>query len=332
MGKKYIYEIANLTKKHGTREVLKEIWLSFYPGSKIGVLGRNGSGKSTLLQIMAGLDKDFDGAAQLCDGFTCGFLPQEPQLNPEKDVWGNVEEAVSERKGMLDRFNELSLKCGEDLGEDAMQKIYNEMGRLQDQIEVTNTWELDREIEIAMNVMNLPEKDASVAQLSGGEKRRVALCKLLLTKPDLLLLDEPTNHLDADSVSWLERTLGEYHGTIVAVTHDRYFLDNVAGWILELDRGEGFPFEGNYSAWLEQKQKRMAHDERTQKAKERALARELEWIKMSPKARQSKGKARITAYESLAAQSNKEKLDEFEMQIPAGKTFGRISHSGGGFK
>jgi energy-dependent translational throttle protein EttA len=324
MGKKYIYEIANLTKKHGTREVLKEIWLSFYPGSKIGVLGRNGSGKSTLLQIMAGLDKDFDGAAQLCDGFTCGFLPQEPQLNPEKDVWGNVEEAVSERKGMLDRFNELSLKCGEDLGEDAMQKIYNEMGRLQDQIEVTNTWELDREIEIAMNVMNLPEKDASVAQLSGGEKRRVALCKLLLTKPDLLLLDEPTNHLDADSVSWLERTLGEYHGTIVAVTHDRYFLDNVAGWILELDRGEGFPFEGNYSAWLEQKQKRMAHDERTQKAKERALARELEWIKMSPKARQSKGKARITAYESLAAQSNKEKLDEFEMQIPAGKHLGEL--------
>jgi ATP-binding cassette ChvD family protein len=260
----------------------------------------------------------------LCDGFTCGFLPQEPQLNPEKDVWGNVEEAVSERKGMLDRFNELSLKCGEDLGEDAMQKIYNEMGRLQDQIEVTNTWELDREIEIAMNVMNLPEKDASVAQLSGGEKRRVALCKLLLTKPDLLLLDEPTNHLDADSVSWLERTLGEYHGTIVAVTHDRYFLDNVAGWILELDRGEGFPFEGNYSAWLEQKQKRMAHDERTQKAKERALARELEWIKMSPKARQSKGKARITAYESLAAQSNKEKLDEFEMQIPAGKHLGEL--------
>lgn len=324
MGKKYIYEIANLTKKHGTREVLKEIWLSFYPGSKIGVLGRNGSGKSTLLQIMAGLDKDFDGAAQLCDGFTCGFLPQEPQLNPEKDVWGNVEEAVSDRKGMLDRFNELSLKCGEDLGEDAMQKIYNEMGRLQDQIEVTNTWELDREIEIAMNVMNLPEKDASVAQLSGGEKRRVALCKLLLTKPDLLLLDEPTNHLDADSVSWLERTLGEYHGTIVAVTHDRYFLDNVAGWILELDRGEGFPFEGNYSAWLEQKQKRMAHDERTQKAKERALARELEWIKMSPKARQSKGKARITAYESLAAQSNKEKLDEFEMQIPAGKHLGEL--------
>ncbi|MDG2469749.1 MAG: energy-dependent translational throttle protein EttA [Pirellulaceae bacterium] len=324
MGKKYIYEIANLTKKHGTREVLKEIWLSFYPGSKIGVLGRNGSGKSTLLQIMAGLDKDFDGAAQLCDGFTCGFLPQEPQLNPEKDVWGNVEEAVSERKGMLDRFNELSLKCGEDLGEDAMQKIYNEMGRLQDQIEVTNTWELDREIEIAMNVMNLPEKDASVAQLSGGEKRRVALCKLLLTKPDLLLLDEPTNHLDADSVSWLERTLGEYHGTIVAVTHDRYFLDNVAGWIIELDRGEGFPFEGNYSAWLEQKQKRMAHDERTQKAKERALARELEWIKMSPKARQSKGKARITAYESLAAQSNKEKLDEFEMQIPAGKHLGEL--------
>lgn len=324
MGKKYIYEIADLTKKHGTREVLKDIWLAFYPGAKIGVLGRNGSGKSTLLKIMAGLDTEFDGTAKLCDGFTCGFLPQEPQLNPEKDVWGNVEEAVADRRQMLDRFNELSMKCGEPLEEDAMQKVYDEMGRLQDQIEATNTWELDREIEIAMTVMNLPDKDADVSQLSGGEKRRVALCKLLLTKPDLLLLDEPTNHLDADSVSWLERTLAAYHGTIVAVTHDRYFLDNVAGWILELDRGEGYPFEGNYSSWLEQKQTRLNLEDKAQRSRQKALARELEWIRMSPKARQSKGKARIAAYEQLAAQASKDKVEEFEMQIPSGKHLGEL--------
>lgn len=324
MGKKYIYEIQDLTKKHGSREVLKEVYLSFYPQAKIGVLGRNGAGKSTLLKIMAGLDTEFDGVAKLSDGFTCGYLPQEPQLNPEKDVWGNVEEAVADRKQMLDRFNELTAKCAEPLDDDAMQKVYDEMGRLQDQIEATNTWELDREIEIAMTVMNLPDKSARVEQLSGGEKRRVALCKLLLTKPDLLLLDEPTNHLDADSVSWLERTLGEYDGTIVAITHDRYFLDNVAQWILELDRGEGIPWEGNYSSWLEQKQKRLDHEDRAQKARQRALARELEWIRMSPKARQSKGKARISAYEQLASETFKEKVDEFELQIPSGKHLGEL--------
>lgn len=324
MGKKYIYEIADLTKKHGTREVLKNIWLSFYPGAKIGVLGRNGSGKSTLLKIMAGLDTEFDGTAKLHDGFTCGYLSQEPQLNPEKDVWGNVEEAVADRREMLDQFNALTAKCAEPLDDDQMQKVYDQMGRLQDQIEATNTWELDREIEIAMTVMNLPDKDADVSQLSGGEKRRVALCKLLLTKPDLLLLDEPTNHLDADSVAWLERTLGEYHGTIVAVTHDRYFLDNVAGWILELDRGEGIPWEGNYSSWLEQKQKRLEQEEKAQKARQRTLAKELEWIRMSPKARQSKGKARIAAYEQLASETFKEKVDEFEMQIPSGKHLGDL--------
>ena len=295
MGKKYIYEIQDLTKKHGTREVLKNVYLAFYPGAKIGVLGRNGSGKSSLLKIMAGIDEEFDGIAKLGDGFTCGYLSQEPQLNPEKDVWGNVEEAVADRRAMLDRFNELTMKCAEPLDDDAMEKVYKEMGRIQDEIEATNTWEMDREIEIAMNVMNLPDRDADVNKLSGGEKRRVALCKLLLTKPDLLLLDEPTNHLDADSVAWLERTLGEYHGTIVAVTHDRYFLDNVAGWILELDRGEGFPFEGNYSSWLEQKQVRLKLEEKAQKSREKTLARELEWIRMSPKARQSKSKARISA-------------------------------------
>lgn len=324
MGKKYIYEIQDLTKKHGTREVLKNVYLAFYPGAKIGVLGRNGSGKSSLLKIMAGIDEEFDGIAKLGDGFTCGYLSQEPQLNPEKDVWGNVEEAVADRRAMLDRFNELTMKCAEPLDDDAMEKVYKEMGRIQDEIEATNTWEMDREIEIAMNVMNLPDRDADVNKLSGGEKRRVALCKLLLTKPDLLLLDEPTNHLDADSVAWLERTLGEYHGTIVAVTHDRYFLDNVAGWILELDRGEGFPFEGNYSSWLEQKQVRLKLEEKAQKSREKTLARELEWIRMSPKARQSKSKARISAYEQLASEASKDKIEEFEMQIPASRHLGDL--------
>ena len=248
MSKQYIYTIAKLTKKHGTREVLKDIWLAFYPGAKIGVLGRNGAGKSTLLRIMAGLDKDFDGEARLTDGFTCGYLSQEPQLNPDKDVWGNVEEAVAERRALLDRYNEISGLLAEPMDDDRMQKLCDEMARLQDTIEATNTWELDREIEIAFDVMNLPDRDADVSTLSGGERRRVALCKLLLERPDLLLLDEPTNHLDAESVNWLERHLAEYSGTVVAVTHDRYFLDNVAGWILELDRGQGIPWEGNYTS------------------------------------------------------------------------------------
>jgi len=324
MSKQYIYTMTGLVKKHGPRTVLNDIWLSFYPGAKIGVLGRNGSGKSTLLKIMAGLDNDFDGEARITDGFTRGYLPQEPELNPEKDVWGNVQEAVADRRGLIDEFNELTMKCGEDLDPDAMQKVYDRMAKVQDQIDATNAWELDREIEIAFDVMNLPPRDADVSTLSGGEKRRVALCKLLMKKPDLLLLDEPTNHLDADSVNWLERTLQDYHGTVVAITHDRYFLDNVAGWILELDRSEGHPFEGNYSSWLEQKQARLAVEEKTNLAKQKTLAKELEWVKMAPRARQAKSKARIQSYEKMAAESFTEQQDEFEIQIPPGKHLGDV--------
>ncbi|MCA9119770.1 MAG: energy-dependent translational throttle protein EttA [Planctomycetaceae bacterium] len=324
MSRQYIYTIERMTKKHGQREVLKEIWLAFYPGAKIGVLGRNGAGKSTLLRIMAGLDKDFDGEARLTQGFTVGYLSQEPVLNPEKDVWGNVEEAVAPRRKMLDRYNEISGLLGESMDDNKMQKLCDEMARLQDQIEASNTWELDREIEIAFDIMNLPDRDADVTTLSGGERRRVALCKLLLERPDLLLLDEPTNHLDAEAVLWLERHLGEYSGTVVAVTHDRYFLDNVAQWILELDRGKGIPFEGNYSSWLEQKQERLRHEERRSDAREKTLARELEWIRMSPKARHAKSKARISAYEQLAAERFEERVDEFELQIPHGKKLGDV--------
>lgn len=324
MGKQYIFTMRELTKKHGTKTVLSDIWLSFYPGAKIGVLGRNGSGKSTLLRIMAGLDKDFDGEAKLTDGFTCGYLSQEPQLDPTKDVWGNLQAAVKARRALLDRYNELSLKCAEPLDDDVMQKVYDEMARVQDQIEATNSWELDREIEIAMEVMNLPPKDADVTRLSGGERRRVALCQLLLERPDMLLLDEPTNHLDAEAVLWLEHFLREYSGTVVAVTHDRYFLDNVAGWILELDRGKGIPWEGNYTSWLQQKEARLAVEEKSADARRKALQRELEWVRMSPRARQSKSKARINAYEQMAAEGFEERLDEFEMQIPPGKHLGDL--------
>lgn len=322
MSKNFIFQMERMTKKIGPREVLKEVWLSFYPGAKIGVLGRNGAGKSTLLKIMAGIDKEFDGQARLMPGFTAGYLPQEPQLNPEKNVLENVEEAVAERRGLLTRFNEITGKLGEDLPEDEMDALYEEMATLQDKIEATNSWELDREIEIAMNAMNLPDADADVTKLSGGERRRVALCKLLLQKPDLLLLDEPTNHLDAESILWLEHHLDAYHGTIVAVTHDRYFLDNVAGWILELDRGKGIPFEGNYSSWLEQKQKRLAVEEKQSEARQKTLEKELEWIRSSAKAKQSKGKARVNAYEKMAAEQFEDHPEEFEIQIPPGKHLG----------
>lgn len=324
MGKKYIYTIENLTKKFGQREIIKEMWLSFYPGAKIGVLGRNGAGKSTILKIMAGIDKEFDGKAELTPGFTVGYLPQEPQLNPEKDVFGNVEEAVAHRRELVTRFNEISMKLGEPLEDDEMNALYEEMGKLQDEIEATNSWELDREIEIAMDAMNLPPGDADVTKLSGGERRRVALCQLLLKKPDLLLLDEPTNHLDAESILWLEHHLQAYHGTIVAITHDRYFLDNVAGWILELEFGRSYPYEGNYSAWLEQKQKRLALEEKQSEARQKFLANELEWIRSSQKAKQSKGKARINAYEKLAAEQFEDRNDEFEIQIPPGKHLGDL--------
>ena len=323
MGQKYIYQIGNLTKKIGQREVLKDIWLAFYPGAKIGVLGRNGSGKSTLLRIMAGLDKDFDGDAKLTEGFTVGLLEQEPQLNAEKDVQGNVEEAVAPIRAMLKEFEEIGDKYAEVADDpDAMEKLMNRQAALQDKIDATGAWELDRQVEIAMSAMNLPPGDAEVTKLSGGERRRIALCKILLEKPDLLLLDEPTNHLDAESVAWLERHLAEYTGTIVAVTHDRYFLDNVAGWILELDRGEGHPFEGNYTAWLEQKQKRLEMEERKESARQRTLKRELEWVKMAPKARQAKSKARVKAYEQMASEQYEDRPDELEIQIPPGPRLG----------
>jgi len=320
---KYIYQISGLTKKIGTREVLKNIWLAFYPGAKIGVLGRNGSGKSTLLRIMAGLDREFDGEARLADGFSVGLLSQEPQLNSAKDVQGNVEEAVAPIRKMLEEFEQLGDKYGEVADDpDAMERLMNRQAALQDRIDACRAWELDRQIDIAMNAMNLPPGDADVSRLSGGERRRVALCKLLLQSPDLLLLDEPTNHLDAESVAWLERHLAEYPGTIVAVTHDRYFLDNVAGWILELDRGQGIPWEGNYSSWLEQKRKRLETEEKQESARQRALARELEWIRMAPKARQSKSKARVKAYELMAAEQFEDKPQELEIQIPPGKRLG----------
>jgi len=324
MAKQYIFTMADVTKKHGSQEVLKEIWLSFYPQAKIGVLGRNGSGKSSLLRIMAGEDREFEGEARLTEGFTGGYLPQEPVLDPALDVWGNVMEAVAPRRQLVERYNEISVALGEPMDDDAMQKLCNEMARLQDQIEATNSWELEREIEIAFDVMNLPNRDADVTKLSGGERRRVALCKLLLQKPDLLLLDEPTNHLDAEAVAWLERHLGEYPGTVVAVTHDRYFLDNVAQWILELDRGHGIPWEGNYSSWLEQKQHRLEREEKTSLARGKTLQRELEWVRMAPRARQAKSKARLKAYEQMAAEKYEDRMDDFEIQIPPGRHLGDL--------
>ncbi len=325
MSLKYIYQIENLTKKIGQREVLKDIILAFYPGAKIGVLGRNGSGKSTLLKIMAGLDTEYDGEAALADGFTVGLLEQEPHLNPDKDVQGNVEEAVAATRAMLQEFEELGDKYADVADDpDAMEKLMNRQAALQDKIDASNAWEIDRQVEIAMDAMNLPPGDASVEKLSGGEKRRIALCRILLEKPDLLLLDEPTNHLDAESVAWLERHLAEYAGTIVAVTHDRYFLDNVAGWILELDRGEGIPYEGNYTSWLEQKSKRLEQEEKKASARQKSLKKELEWVRMAPKARQAKSKARLQAYEKMAAEEFEDRPDELEIQIPPGPHLGNL--------
>jgi sulfate-transporting ATPase len=324
MGQQYIYQISGLTKKFGQREVLKDIWLAFYPGAKIGVLGRNGSGKSTLLRIMAGTDKDFDGEGKLTDGFSVGFVPQEPRLTPDKDVRGNLEEAVAKTRALLKRFDEINARFAEPLDDAQMEKLLAEQAKVQDQIDATNAWELDRQMEIAMDAMQLPPADADVSKLSGGERRRVALCKMLLQKPDLLLLDEPTNHLDAESVAWLERHLHDYPGTVVAVTHDRYFLDNVAGWILEIDRGRGIPWEGNYSSWLEQKKDRLAHEEKAASARQKTLERELEWIRMAPRARQAKSKARINAYEKMSAERFEDRQEEFEIQIPPGKHLGDL--------
>ncbi|MBI2823112.1 MAG: energy-dependent translational throttle protein EttA [Planctomycetia bacterium] len=324
MSKQYIYQIGGLTKKHGQREVLKDIWLAFYPGAKIGVLGRNGAGKSTLLRIMSGVDREFDGEARLTDGFTAGFVPQEPMLDSSTNVLGNIEQAVAPTRQLLKRFEEINARFAEPLDDAAMEKLLAEQARVQDRIDAVNAWELDRQVEIAMDAMQLPPGEADPATLSGGERRRVALCKMLLEKPDLLLLDEPTNHLDAESVAWLERHLAEYPGTVVAVTHDRYFLDNVAGWILELDRGRGIPWEGNYSSWLEQKRDRLAHEEKAASARQKTLQRELDWIRLAPRARQAKSKARITAYEKLSAETYEDRQDEFEMQIPPGKHLGEL--------
>src|SRR5678816_530236 len=300
------------------REILKGIWLSFYPGAKIGVLGNNGAGKSTLLRIMAGVDKEFLGEAWPAPGLKIGFLPQEPQLDPGKDVKGNIEEGVSETRKLLERFEDISMKLGEDMSPEKMEKLLEEQGRLQDQIEAANAWELDHTVDMAMDSLRCPPGDADVTKISGGERRRVALCRLLLAKPDMLLLDEPTNHLDAESVAWLERALEEFPGTVVAITHDRYFLDNVAGWILELDRGEGVPWKGNYSSWLEQKQKRLEMEEKAESARQKQLKRELEWVRSSPRARQAKSKARIAAYEQLVAAGPDKRDPSGEITIPAG--------------
>ena len=321
----FIYTMKGLGKIHPPDHVvLKDIWLSFLPGAKIGVLGLNGAGKSTLLRIMAGEDRDFVGEAWPAEGVTVGFLPQEPRLDSSKDVRGNVEEGVAELKALLTRYDEINAKFGEDLSPEEMDKVLEEQGRVQDRIEAANGWDLDSRLELAMDALRLPPADADVATLSGGERRRVALCRLLLKSPDLLLLDEPTNHLDAESVAWLERFLKDYPGTVVAVTHDRYFLDNVAGWILELDRGTGIPWEGNYSSWLDQKQNRLALEEKAETKRQRTLARELEWIRMSPRARQAKGKARLNAYEDLLKEETAQKLEQVEIYIPPGPRLGDI--------
>ena len=299
-----------------SRVILDGIWLSFYPGAKIGVLGPNGAGKSSLLRIMAGVDQDFQGEAWAAAGTKIGYLPQEPELDPTKDVRGNVEEAVAEQRALLKRFEEISMRFAEPMDDSAMQKLLDELAKVQEQIDAHNLWELDRTIEIAMDALRLPPADADVTTLSGGERRRVALCRVLLEQPDMLLLDEPTNHLDAESVAWLERHLAEFPGTVVAITHDRYFLDNVAKWILELDRGRGIPWEGNYSSWLEQKKNRLAQEEKQESARQRTLARELEWVRMAPRARQAKSKARVTAYEELAAQDTGERVMQNEIVIP----------------
>jgi sulfate-transporting ATPase len=321
----YIYTMKGLGKVHppDTR-VLNDIWLSFLPGAKIGVLGLNGAGKSSLLKIMAGEDHEFIGEAFPAAGISVGYLAQEPRLDPKKTVLGNVEEGVSEIKALLDRYDELNMKLGEDLSPEQMDKVMEEQGRLQDRIDATNAWDIDSQLELAMDALRCPPPDADVTTLSGGERRRVALCRLLLKSPDLLLLDEPTNHLDAESVAWLERFLKEYKGTVVAVTHDRYFLDNVAEWILELDRGEGIPWKGNYSSWLEQKQQRLVQEEKTESKRQKTLERELEFIRMSPRARQAKGKARLNAYEQLLNEDTAKKIEQVEIYIAPGPRLGDV--------
>ena len=329
----YAYVMQGLTKAFpGGREILKGISLSFLPGAKIGVLGVNGAGKTTVLRIMAGLDEDFGGEARAADGVDVGYLPQEPDLDPSKDVEGNVLEGLGEATALLERFQEVSARFAEPMEDDEMNALLTEQGELQEKIDAVNGWELERTIEIAMDALRCPPGDADVTMISGGERRRVALCRLLLQRPDLLLLDEPTNHLDAESVAWLERFLAEYEGTVMIVTHDRYFLDNVTGWILELDRGRGIPYEGNYTSWLEQKQKRLAHEEKQETARQRTLKSELEWIRSSPRARQAKGKARITAYENLFAEAAEGQSGKAQIVIPPGPRLGDLVIEAKGLK
>src|SRR5688500_12418650 len=325
MPPQFVYTMKGLGKVYPPdSQVLKDIWLSFLPGAKIGVLGLNGAGKSTLLKIMAGEETSFVGEAFPGQGVSIGYLQQEPQLNPKKDVRGNVEEGVAATKALLEKYDAINIRLGEDLSPEEMDKVLDAQSRLQDRIDATNAWDLDSRLDLAMDALRLPPPDADVTTLSGGERRRVALCRLLLLSPDLLLLDEPTNHLDAESVAWLERFLKDYPGTVVAVTHDRYFLDNVAGWILELDRGHGIPYEGNYTGWLEQKQSRLQQEEKAETKRQRTLQRELEWIRMSPRARQAKGKARLNAYEQLLNEDTAQKLDSVEIYIPPGPRLGDI--------
>ena len=323
MSAQYIYTMHRVQKFHGPeRQVLRDITLSFYPGAKIGVLGPNGAGKSTLLRIMAGLDEPSSGRAELAPGSTVGLLSQEPQLDPAKDVRGNVEDGVAEKRDLLEKFNQLSQRFTEPMSDEEMTARLEEQGEVQDRIERLDAWNLDRDLDVAMDALRCPPSDTDVATLSGGERRRVALCRLLLSAPDLLLLDEPTNHLDAESVAWLEQFLERFSGTVLAVTHDRYFLDNVAGWILELDRGHGIPFQGNYSSWLEQKEARLGIEEKQASARRRTLQRELEWVRMAPRARHAKSKARVDAYEKLLADEQDFKLDSVEIHIPAGERLG----------
>ncbi|MDJ0786398.1 MAG: energy-dependent translational throttle protein EttA [Myxococcota bacterium] len=325
MAHEFVYTMQDVRKVvPPDRVILDGITLAFLPGAKIGVLGSNGAGKSSLLRVMAGVDDDIIGEAKPSDGVSVGFLPQEPELDPEKDVKGNVEEGVAEIRGLLQRFEEVSARFAEPMDDDAMNQLLEEQGKLQDQIDACGAWELDRTLEIAMDALRLPPPDADVSVLSGGERRRVALCRLLLQKPDMLLLDEPTNHLDAESVAWLERFLAEYEGTVVAVTHDRYFLDNVAGWILELDRGAGIPYKGNYSGWLEQKSARLATQEKQASARRRTLERELDWVRMSPRARQAKSKARINAFEALRAEEEQRLPESVEIAVPPGPRLGDV--------
>jgi ATP-binding cassette ChvD family protein len=333
MPPQFVYTMKGLGKVYPPdSRVLNDIWLSFLPGAKIGVLGLNGAGKSTLLKIMAGVETNFLGEAFVGQGVSVGFLQQEPQLNPAKDVRGNVEEGVAEIKTLLGKYDAINEKLGEEMSPEQMDKILEEQSRLQDRIDATNAWDLDSRLDLAMDALRLPPPDADVTKLSGGERRRVALCRLLLLSPDLLLLDEPTNHLDAESVAWLERFLKDYPGTVVAVTHDRYFLDNVAGWILELDRGHGIPYEGNYSGWLEQKSSRLQQEEKTESKRQKTLQRELDWIRMSPRARQAKGKARLNAYEQLLAEDAAQKVESVEIYIPPGPRLGDIVVEARGLK